>query len=160
MADAGINHLLLFIASITITAAVIGSMFAIVQDYKSFMVNKSNTEVNNMYLDFEIINIDDGGVPNNPVIFYVKNTAIKNVYVDPTAMTTQIVGGSFSKTYVGTANGTVSYYVLKADGSNNTAWESGDVLKITINLNLSDGDYRVKITSEEGISDTLKFVIS
>jgi len=160
MADAGINHMLLFIASIAITAAVIGTMFAIVQDYRTFLITKSDTEVNNMYINFDIINIEDGGVPNDPVIFYLKNTGIKNVATDYTAMTTQIIGANVSSTYVGTANGTVSYYVMKVSGGNNNTWEIGDILKITIYTTLSNGDYTVKITSEEGASDTMKFVIS
>jgi len=144
-AGAASTQLIFFISAILVSSVVVGVATSSVFDLTSGIDDRSNTVKNQLTTDIEIIN-DQGAVPNNPVLVYVKN-------IGSTTLNQELITVMLDGTVV--ANRTLSL-----TGSGSAYWESSSVLTVSITQTLSAGDHTVTVTTENAISDRLDFRIA
>lgn len=140
MASVSISHLILFIASLTIAAGVVGTMTSGVERINGAVEDGSIDASNQLRTDISVIS--DAGSPvynstTGNVTLLVKNTGTKRLPPDGTNLDI-VVDGQF----------------VRPSGMNTTlltgtgdSWAGGDVLEVEIDVgSLGTGDHRVKIT--------------
>ncbi|MDY6965232.1 MAG: flagellar protein G [Halobacteriota archaeon] len=146
MAESAASHAIYFIAAVIMATAVIGVINASVQDVTTASSESSKLLSGQMKTDITIIS-DPDEIPNDDT-FYVKNTGTKTLDGD---LVNVIVNG----TYIMEVNLTKSVI-----GRSDLVWETTDILKIELmNVTLPSGDHRIKVITQNGISDTMDFTI-
>jgi len=138
------SQLVFFIAAMVVAAAVVGAMSKSVFEVTDGINGKSKLLDDQLKTSIMIIN-DPDNVLNNPVKLYVKNTG--STILSQDLITVQLDGD---------ANLT---YAVSVTGGTNGQWSPSSLLTITITKNLASGDHIAMVTTENGVSDTLKFTI-
>lgn len=142
-ADTTSTQLIFFIAATLVAVSASAILSGIVIDLSGKMDAKGAEIGEQLTTDIKIAN-DPGSVPNNPVLIYVKNTGQTTLNA---TLTTLLVDGSVvttTKSIVGAAAGT-------------TEWRTGDVLKLTYTATLASGDHQVRVLTQNGVHDDMKF---
>ncbi len=136
MASVSVSHLILFIASLTIAAAVAGTLVQGVGDISNSIDERSLDVSNEIETDIEIIS-DPGSTVynrsgNENVTLLVKNTGSKQLPTD-TDQTEIILDGQFK------VNVTIT--IIESE-----QWDTEDVARIEISApELGSGDHRVRL---------------
>lgn len=141
-ADTTSTHLIFFIAATVVATATAGIFTTVVTDLTHKASERAKSFGNELSSDVRIIN-DPNSVPNNPVIFYVKNTG--STTLDHGNMTVLVDGAivTTTKTLLG----------------GETTFRSGAVVQINYVATLAAGDHRVKVSMDNDVGDELRFRI-
>jgi archaellum component FlaG (FlaF/FlaG flagellin family) len=139
-ADTTSTQLIFFIAATVIATATAGILSGVVIDLSSKASIRGHAFGDQLQSEIKIIN-DPAVVPNNPVLFYVKNTGATTL--DYGNMTV-IVDGKIVTTTETLLNG-------------ETTFRYGAVAQVSYATTLASGDHYVQVTMENGVSDELRF---
>lgn len=140
-AETSTSHLVFFIAATTIAVAAAGIMSSTVGDLSAKLETRGADVGDRLATDFRIAN-DAADVPNNPVLVYVKNTG----------KTTLALGGV--SLFIDGQVQTTTKTVVDVPGA--TEWRPGEVLQMSVALNLANGDHTIRVVAENGAADDLK----
>jgi archaellum component FlaG (FlaF/FlaG flagellin family) len=141
-ADTTSTHLIFFIAATVVATATAGILAGVVTDMAGKASIRGEAFGDEMTSAVKIIN-DPNKVPNNPVIFYVKNTGTTTLdYGNATVLVNGAVVTT-TKTLLG----------------GETSFRTGAVMQISYSATLSSGDHRVQVVMENGVKDQLRFRI-
>lgn len=137
MASVSASHLIIFIASLIVAAAVAGTITNTVGGLSEAIDNVGITLSEDVRTDVEIISDSGATVYNTSggenVTLYVKNVGSERLSTDPSTVSVMLDGS-----YQSEVNLTV------VDG---TAWQPGDVVRLDVHApDLSAGDHRVQVT--------------
>jgi len=145
MAEAATTHAIYFIAAIVMAVAVIGTINSSVQDITTAASGNSRMLADQMKTDITIIS-DPDEIPNNK-IFYVKNIGTKTL---DGALTDVIVNGVY------TSEDDMNKSVI---GRSDLVWKGTGILQIEIDTPAPGGDNKIKIITQNGVSDEMDFTI-
>lgn len=140
MASVSISHLILFIASLTIAAGVVGTMTSGVERVNAAVEAGSVDASDQIRTDITIIS--DAGSPvynstEGTLTLLVKNTGTERLPPDGTSLDI-MVDGEFVRP------GELNTTLLTGTGD---TWAGGDVMELAIDVgSLDTGDHRVKLT--------------
>jgi flagellar protein FlaG len=150
MASVSVSSLVIFIASLLVAASVAGTLVTQVDDITSTVTRSSADVEENINTDVAIIS--DTGRPESiyngsqPVDILVKNTGSKTLAADAGQLDVLIDGN----------------YVPESDmdvvtaGTGSGTWAPGEVVKVKLYRDLSNGDHRVRVIVN-GNKDTIGF---
>lgn len=141
-ADTTSTQLIFFIAATVVAAATAGILSGIVVDLSGKASIKGAAFGSELESQVKIIN-DPNKVPNDPAVFYVKNTGSRTL--DHGNMTVLVDG--------------VIVTTTKALLNGETTFRYAAVAQVTYSANLANGDHYVQIVMENGVSDELRFRI-
>ncbi|SDJ18460.1 flagellar protein FlaG [Halovenus aranensis] len=151
MASVSVSHLILFIASMIIAAGVAGVFTTSVDNLSEAISDRGVQVSDNVRTSIEIIS--DSGSDNvfdsttNTTTIYVKNTGSKQL--NPVGSQIDVlVDGRFK-----TGN---NLNITVASNGNPDAWDTNDVIEITIDGYLDPGDHRVLVIAN-GDEETFEF---
>ncbi|MFA5861934.1 MAG: flagellar protein G [Candidatus Thermoplasmatota archaeon] len=139
-ADTTSTHLIFFIAATVIATATAGILSGVVLDVSGKASIRGKAFGDELQSEVKIVN-DPARVPNNPVIFYVKNTG--STTLDYGNMTV-IVDGTLVTT-------------TKALLNSETSFRYGAITEVTYTTTLATGDHYVQVSMENGVSDEMRF---
>jgi len=147
MASVSSSTLIIFIASILVAASVAGTMTNGVQRLSGALGDRSVDVSEQIRTDVELIS--DPGTPsaiydgsNDTVTLLVKNTGSKALPARPGTFDILVDGQYISPSSVTVLGG--------------GQWRRGDVVRVTLERNLSAGDHRVVVTVN-GDEELLEF---
>lgn len=150
MASVSVSELILFIAALTVALGVATTLTTNVADISNAIGERGGSVSGDIKTDVEIIS--DGGAPDSiyndtsgNVTILVKNTGQKTLPADGSQLDVLIDGR-----YTTVANATV------VGRPNASAWESGEVLRVTLTESLDPGPHRIKVIAN-GDESTLRF---
>ncbi len=123
-----------------VAASVAGAFIGIIFSISGGLESSGSDLKSRMLTDIKIIN-DPSAVANDPVIIYVKNTGEITLNQNQTSI---LIDGLIYDTNISVVSG-------------DEYWRPGDVLRMTVYTNLTTGDHRVEVITENGISDTMDF---
>lgn len=136
------SHMIFFIAALVIATAVVGTLHNSAGKLSGGIDSKSDALHDELITDLRIIN-DPAEVSSSPLVVYVLNTGSKTL--DPDSVILLINGAVHSATTTDVIDG-------------DTMWRPGQVLQITADgSDLPGGDHRVRVVTDTGASDTLRF---
>ena len=141
-ADTTSTQLIFFIAATVVATATAGIFTGVVTDLTQKASDRAESFGDELQTDVRIIN-DPNAVPNNPVIFYVKNTG--STTLDHDDMTV-LVDGNVVATTESLLNG-------------ETVFRSGAIAQVNYATTLAAGDHRVMVVMENGVGHELRFRI-
>lgn len=139
-ADTTSTQLIFFIAATVVATATAGILSGVVVDLSSKASIRGHAFGDELQSEVKIIN-DPAVVPNNPVVFYVKNTGATTL--DYGNMTVIVDGQIVSTTQA----------LLNSEQT----FRYGAVAQVTYTATLAAGDHYVKVSMENGASDELRF---
>ena len=139
-ADTTSTQLIFFIAATVIATATAGVLSGVVLDLSSKATERGKAFGAELASEITIIN-DPGAVPNNPVLFYVKNTG--QTTLNEQLMTVLVDGRIVTTT------------LTLLDGE--TEFRSGSIAQASYATTLAAGDHEVRIVMENGVADDLDF---
>ena len=145
MAEAAVTHSIYFIAAVIMAVAVIGTINSSVQEITTASSGNSRMLADQMKTDITIIS-DPDEIPNNK-IFYVKNIGTKTL---DGALTDVIVNGVY------TSEDDMNKSVI---GRSDLVWKGTGILQIEIDTPAPSGDNKIKIITQNGVSDEMDFTI-
>ncbi|MDY6931598.1 MAG: hypothetical protein SVJ22_06775 [Halobacteriota archaeon] len=145
MAESAATHAIYFMAAIVMAVAVIGVLNSSVQDVTTAASGNSRMLADQMRTDIAIIS-DPEEIPNNK-IFYVKNIGTKTL---DGALTDIIVNGVYI------SENDMNKSVI---GRSDLVWKGTDILQIEIDTPAPSGDNKIKIITQNGVSDEMEFTI-
>ncbi|MDY6865182.1 MAG: hypothetical protein SVY15_04320 [Halobacteriota archaeon] len=145
MAESAATHAIYFMAAIVMAVAVIGVLNSSVQDVTTAASGNSRMLADQMRTDIAIIS-DPEEIPNSK-IFYVKNIGTKTL---DGALTDIIVNGVYI------SENDMNKSVI---GRSDLVWKGTDVLQIEIDTPAPSGDNKIKIITQNGVSDEMEFTI-
>lgn len=144
MASGAMTETIFFIAAALVATTVVGVLGNVVQDISRSTAVRGRALAEELRTDIAIIN-DPGAVATSPLTVYAKNTGLAPL---TTNLTNVLVNGSVQTN--------LTFDVLGS--SDDTAWPSGEVLKITVNgVSLPSGDHRVRVVTSNGIRAEMEF---
>ena len=150
MSSTGISELIFFIATLIVTASVVGALAYQTSDLTIGMKN-SSTQVSSMLDDnFKIIN-DPSQIPYKQGVgytFYIKNIGTQAFYFTNNTVNVMINGSEI-----------MNSQLLFSNPGNNGSLIPGQVGTIVANVTLSSGFYTLTITIYNGISKQLIFEV-
>ena len=148
MASASVSELILFIAAVSVAAAVSGVLVTTVGGISDSLDERGADVATDIDTDVEVISdpgsgavYDDG---SGEVRLLVKNTGRRTIGTDGSTVEVLLDGQ-----YVRPAD----YSVTVIGGGN---WHEGDVVRIVLNESLASGDHRVTVIVESE-RETLRF---
>lgn len=141
-ADTTSTQLIFFIAATVVATATAGILSGVVVDLSGKATAKGQAFGDELQSEVTIIN-DPSLVPNNPAVFYVKNTGATTL--DWFNMTV-LVDGNIVTTTKSLLNG-------------ETTFRYGAITQVNYATTLATGDHHVRVVMENGVSDELKFRI-
>ena len=141
-ADSTSTQLIFFIAATVVATATAGILSGVVVDLSGKATAKGKAFGEELQSEITIIN-DPSHVPNNPAVFYVKNTG--STTLDWFNMTV-LVDGSVVTTTKSLLDG-------------ETSFRYGSIAQADYAATLAAGDHNVKVVMENGVTDELKFRI-
>lgn len=148
MGSLATSELIFFIATLVISASVVGVLGGQTFHITQSIGQSSKTVSNTIDSSFEIIN-DPSNIPNsNGYVFYVKNTGSASIYFSNNTVTTILNGTMLS-------GSEVNYSTPDGNG----LLIPGEVGEIVVNVNLSPGYYTISITLSDGLSHSMVFQI-
>lgn len=148
MASASVSELVIFIAAVSVAAAVSGALVTTVSDISNSVDERGADVASDLDTDIEIISnpgtgavYDDG---TDDVRLLVKNTGRRQISTSGSTVDVLVDGQYIPRS---------SYSITVIDGSD---WEDGSVARIVVDESLSTGDHRatVVVRSER---ETLRF---
>lgn len=152
MASVSVSHMILFIASMIIAASVAGVFTTSVEDLSSAIEDQGPQVSDQVRTSIDIISDSGSDAVYNDtdgeVTILVKNTGTSDIVPDETDIDV-LLNGQFQ------GSNDVTFELL---GEGQT-WSSSEVLRITIDQELEDGDHRVKIIVR-GNEDVFEFRVS
>jgi len=147
MADVGASHVIFFAASMIIAMMVVGAISVNVQSVADAARGSGNMLSKQIKTDITIISDpDDIPVNGSYRVFYVKNTGKTDLDINQVDV---FVDGQYV---------TDSSLVLRVIDTGESTWREGEVLEVNI-AGISSGDHRLRVVTENGISDTMDFRI-
>lgn len=155
MSGVSVSHLILFIASLVVAAAVAGTLVTEVDQVSTSVSESSDGVSEEIATDLEIISdtgsdaiYDEDAGDHGTVTVLVKNTGSVDLAADSGHVDVLLDGR-----YVQAENVTIE----RADDPEATAWETGTVVEIEIELDESiEGDTRTSVIAN-GNEETLEF---
>ena len=149
MASVSSSTLIIFIASILVAASVAGTMTNGVQRLSGALSDRSADVSNDIRTDVDLIS--DPGSPSSiyadeSITLLVKNTGSNTLPARP---------GTFDILVDGQYDTPANVTVI----GGGERWQVGDVVRVTLEQTLSEGDHRVIVTVN-GDEETLEFRIS
>lgn len=140
MASVSVSHLIIFIAAMLVAASVAGLLTNTVDDISNAIEEQGFSTSDEIRSDITIINDPGAGVYDGETLtLYVKNTGSTELSTSSDNIDV-FVNGVF------TSIGDDDIEVLP-DEEESTVWGRNDVVRITVNVDISDGDNRVKIVA-------------
>lgn len=140
MASVSVSSLVLFIASLVVAAAVAGTLVTEVDQITHSVTESSDQVGKSIETDIEIISDTGSDALYNDsetrVRVLVKNTGSETLAADPGQLDV-LVDGRFMPD----SNVTVT----RADGTNESTWDTGSVVSVDIDQQLDPGDHRVTV---------------
>ena len=148
MASVSVSELVIFIAAVSVAAAVSGAMVTTVGGISGSLSEQGADVASDIATDIEVISDPGSGAVYNAtaeeVRVLVKNTGERTIPTEGSAVEVLLDGR-----YVPAS----SYTLTVVDGS---SWRDGNVVRVVVNSSLSTGDHRVVVlTGSE--RDTLRF---
>jgi flagellar protein FlaG len=148
VASVSVSELVIFIAAVSVAAAVSGAMVTTVGGISGSLSEQGADVASDIATDIEVISDPGSGAIYNAtaeeVRVLVKNTGERTIPTEGSAVEVLLDGR-----YVPTS----SYTLTVVDGS---SWRDGNVVRVVVNSSLSTGDHRVVVlTGSE--RDTLRF---
>lgn len=148
MGSLATSELIFFIATLVISASVVGVLGGQTLHITQSIGQSSKTVSSTIDSGFKIIN-DPSQIPySNGYVFYIKNTGSVNFYFTNTTISTVINGTLLS-------GSEITYQTPDGNGM----LIPGQVGTITANLTLSPGDYTIDVTLSNGISHSIVFQV-
>ena len=148
MASTSVSTLVIFIAAVSIAAAVSGVMVTTVGDIANSVDDRGGDVAADLDTDIEIISDPESGAVYNAtreeVTVLVKNTGRRTLAAQPSVVEVLVEGR-----YVPSS----AYDVTALDSD---AWRTGTVARVVVNESVAAGDHRVTVVvgSER---ETLRF---
>lgn len=146
MPGSSVSHLIFFVASILVATSVVAVIVATVDSYTEGIEDEGYYLSNKLKTNIEILN-DPARMPYNDttdtLIIYVKNTGMRRITMNTTVVLID-----------GLVRDITDMTIL-----NGTAWSPGDIVQLTVDTNLANGDHRVKVIVEYGRSAAMDFRI-
>jgi len=140
MAGTSISELIIFIAAVSIAAAVSGAMITTVGGISGSLDERGADIASDIATDIEIISDPASGAvydsSNGEVRVLVKNTGRRTIATEGSAIEILIDGR-----YIPSSE----YTITVLDGS---IWHDGDVVRIVVNKSVTSGDHRVTVIVE------------
>lgn len=149
MGGVSVSHLVLFIASLVVAAGVAGTLVTEVDRMSQSVTERSDIVSESIQTDLEAISdtgsdaiYDDGGTDTNATItMLAKNTGSVTLIADSHQLDVLVDGQFIPPEYV---------TIERADNSGETAWETGSVVEIVIDVDAGydgspEGDTRVAV---------------
>ncbi len=149
-ADTSTTHLIFFIAAMVIAAGVVGMIFTNVNAIINASHASGNTLSHQIATDIKIIN-DPDNIPKNGniYIFYVKNTG-------KSTLTTELVNVLIEGEYIPDSD--VQKTVM--NGIDPSILRSCEVMQLNVTYaSMPSGDNVIRVITENGVDDSLKFTI-
>ena len=139
MASVSVSHAIMFIASLVVAAAIAGVLVTGVSEIGDSIDQRSTDTSEDIRTDVQIISDPGSGAihSDDNVTLLVKNTGSTALQVDR-GQVDVLVNGQFEPITE----------IERADGSDETAWASGDVVRIVVDdesVNVDSADNRVKV---------------
>lgn len=142
-ADTTSTQLIFFIAATVVATAAAGILSTVVLDLSEKMEIKGRSFGEQLESDIEIINDPRSIVTSPNVLFYIKNTGVRELdYLNATV----ILDGAV----VSTTNTLLG---------GETTFRSGVVAELSYSGSLAAGDHTLRVVMENGIADELDFRI-
>lgn len=148
MASASVSELIMFIAAVSVAAAVSGVLVTTVGGISGSLDERGADVAADIATDVEVISdpgsgavYDDG---DGEVRLLVKNTGRRTIETEGSAVEVLVDGRYVPPT---------DYNVTVVDGG---GWHDGDVARIVVNESLDGGDHRVTVIVESE-RETLRF---
>jgi flagellar protein FlaG len=150
MSSTGISELIFFIATLIVTASVVGALAYQTTDLTTGMKNSSSQVSSMMDDNFKIIN-DPSQIPfkaSTGYTFYIKNIGTQAFYFTNNTVTVMINGTVISN----------SKLIFNNTG-NNGSLAPAQVGEILVNVTLAPGYYTLTISIFNGLSKQLIFEV-
>ncbi|GAB7095310.1 CARDB domain-containing protein [Halolamina litorea] len=148
MASASVSELIMFIAAVSVAAAVSGALVTTVGGISGSLDERGTDVAADIATDVEVISDPASGAVydsgNGQVRLLVKNTGRRTIETGGTVIEVLLDGR-----YV-----PPSEYSIDVIGGE--SWHEGDVVRIAVNESLSSGDHRVTVIVESE-RETLRF---
>ena len=148
MASASVSELILFIAAVSVAAAVSGVMVTTVGGISDSLDERGADVATDIDTDVEIISDPGSGAvydaDSSEVRLLVKNTGRRTIATEGTAVELLLDGQ-----YVRPSG----YTVTVIDGG---SWHEGEVARIVVDESIASGDHRVTVVVESE-RETLRF---
>ena len=148
MASASVSELIIFIAAVSVAAAVSGALVTTVGGISGSLDERGADVAADIATDIEIISDPASGAvydaENEEVRVLVKNTGRRTIDTNGTAVEVLLDGR-----YV-----PPSEYSVSVIGGGH--WYDGDVARITVNESLTSGDHRVTVIAKSE-RETMRF---
>ncbi|AKA49581.1 flagellar protein G [uncultured archaeon] len=149
MGSLATSELIFFIATLVISASVVGVLGGQTLHITQSISQSSKTVSSTIDSGFEIIN-DPSSIPyNSGYVFYIKNTGSESFYFTNNTISTVINGTLLS-------GSKVEYQDLGGNGM----LMPGQVGTITANLTLSPGYYTLDVTLSNGLGHSMVFRVN
>jgi archaeal flagellar protein FlaG len=134
------THIIFFISAVVIATTIVGALHGTAGQLSGGIGTKSESLHKELTTDLRIVN-DPAEVQTNPLVVYVLNTGSR-------AMDPELI--------VLLVNGQVESIsdLTVIDGG--PMWYPGEILQIT-GPSIGGGDHRVRVITDSGASDTLRF---
>lgn len=149
MGSLATSELIFFIATLIISASVVGVLGGQTFHITQSMDQSSKSVSNTIQSSFEIINNPSQIPYSNGYVFYIKNTGSIGIDFTNTSVSTIINGTLLSGTEI-------TYTTPDGTG----LLTPGEVGKIVANVSLSPGTYTISITLSNGLSHSMVFQIN
>ena len=148
MAGASVSELIIFIAAVSIAAAVAGVMVTTVGGISDSLDERGADIASDIATDIEIISDPASSAvydaSNSEVRVLVKNTGRRTVEAEVSSVEVLVDGRYMPSS---------EYTITVLDGS---TWHDGEVARIVVNESLTGGDHRVTVIVESE-RETLRF---
>ena len=148
MASASVSELIMFIAAVSVAAAVSGALVTTVGGISGSLDERGTDVAADIDTDVEVISDPASGAvydsQTENVRVLIKNTGRRTIPTDGTAVEVLLDGRYVSPS---------AYNITVIGGGN---WHEGDVVRIVVNESLTSGDHRVTVIVESE-RETLRF---
>ncbi|KPN29021.1 putative archaeal flagellar protein F [Halolamina pelagica] len=148
MASASVSELIMFIAAVSVAAAVSGALVTTVGGISDSLDERGTDVAADIATDVEIISDPASGAVYDSqaeeVRVLVKNTGRRTIETDGTVIEVLLDGRYVSPS---------AYNVSVIEGG---SWHDGDVVRLVVNEPLTSGDHRVTVIVESE-RETLRF---
>lgn len=148
MASVSVSELVIFIAAVSVAAAVSGAMVTTVGGISGSLDEQGANVASDIATDIEVISDPGSGAVYNAteqqVRVLVKNTGERTIQTEGSAVEVLLDGRYVSPS---------AYTVTVVDGG---SWREGNVARVVVNSSLSTGDHRVVVLAGSE-RETLRF---
>ena len=142
-ADGSFTHSIFFIASLLVAVSISGVIIGVSNNMANELVSKANAIGNEMSTSIKIIN-DPRQMPYSDEVLkiYVKNVGDNSINY---------------RSVIVFIDGKPAQYTANIADAGISEWTPGTVLEINASVTLEQGDHLVKVTTSNGVSDSMSF---